>query len=92
MAKYHRAINRVLAPLEEKNRRHFVGLLAVEWGYGAISLLSQITGLSRVTIRRGRAEVQRTDRLPVGRQRETGGGRQRVEKKSLNCVPPWKNC
>lgn len=92
VAKYHRAINRVLAALEEQNRRRFVGLLALEWGYGAVTLLSQITGLSRVTIRRGRAEVQRTDHLPAGRQREAGGGRQSVEKKSLNSRPHWKNC
>lgn len=88
IAKYHRAINRVLAPLEEQNRRRFVGLLALEWGYGAISLLNQITGMSRVTIRRGLAEVQRANQLPAGRQRKAGSGRQQVEKKSLNCALP----
>lgn len=38
IAKYHRAINRVLAPLEEQNRRRFVGLLALEWGFGRETL------------------------------------------------------
>jgi len=45
--------------------------------------LSEITEISRPTIRRGRAEVQRLDRQTRGRVRRTGGGRQAVEKKSL---------
>ena len=32
MAKEHQAINRVLAGLDEKNRRRFVGLLALQLG------------------------------------------------------------
>jgi hypothetical protein len=35
-----------------------------------------------MTIRRGRAEVQRIDRKTVGRVRHTGGGRKTAEKKS----------
>ena len=80
--KEHRAINRLLAGLDEKHRRRFVGLLALQWGYGSIQLLHEITGLSRVTIRRGRAEVQRLDRKTVKRVRVPGGGRKAVEKKS----------
>ena len=82
-AKEHRAINRLLAGLDEKHRRRFVGLLALQWGRGSIQLLSEITEISRPTIRRGRAEVQRLDRQTRGRVRRTGGGRQAVEKKSL---------
>ena len=83
IAKQHRAINRVLAGLDEKNRRRFVGLLALQWRRGSIQLLHEITGLSRMTIRRGRAEILRVDRLTPGRIRCRGGGRQAVEKKSL---------
>ena len=81
VAKEHRAINRLLAGLDEKHRRRFAGLLALQWGRGSIQLLSEITGLDRMTIRRGRAEVQRIDRQTVGRVRRTGGGRKTVEKK-----------
>ncbi len=81
-AKEHQAINRVLAGLDEKNRRRFVGLLALQWGHGSIQHLSEISGLSRMTIRRGRTEVQRVDRQTAGRIRRAGGGRQTVEKKS----------
>jgi hypothetical protein len=79
-AKQHRAINRVLATLDEGNRRRFVGLLACQWGRGGLQSLNRITGLSRNTIRRGRAEVARITRLPAGKVRQSGGGRQRVEK------------
>jgi len=83
IAKEHRAINRLLAGLDEKNRRRFIGLLTLQWGRGGVQLLHEITGISRVTIRRGRAEVQRLDRKTVNRVRRAGGGRQAVEKKSL---------
>ena len=81
-AKEHRAINRLVAGLDEKHRRRFVGLLVLQWGRGSIQLLHEITGISRVTIRRGRAEVQRADRQTSGRVRRTGGGRHPIEKKS----------
>jgi hypothetical protein len=82
-SKEHRAINWLLMSLDEKHRRRFVGLLARQWGRGSVQQLHEITGLSRVTIRRGRTEVQRLDRQPVGRVRRAGGGRNAIEKKSL---------
>jgi hypothetical protein len=81
VAKQHRAINRVLCGLDERNRRRFVGLLAVQWGRGGIQRLIEITGLSRNTIDRGRSEIQHPRRaVAVGRVRRAGGGRKRVEK------------
>ena len=79
-AEEHRAINRVLATLDEHNRRRFVGLLAHQWGRGGVQHLHFITGLSRMTIRRGRGELARVQRLPTGRARHSGGGRKQVEK------------
>ena len=77
-AKQHRAINRVLATLNEKNRRRFVGLLALQRGWGGIRALIEIGGMSRNTICRGRDEIQRSERVHSIRQ--AGGGRHRVEK------------
>jgi len=83
-AKEHQAINQVLSLLHEKGRRQFVGLLALQWGWGGLEQLHVITGLSHPTIRRGRAEVQRKERQAErNRVREPGAGRQRVEKNSL---------
>jgi len=83
-AKEHRAINRVLVTLNEKSRRRFVGLLALQWGRGSIERLREITGLSRPTIRRGRAEVQKVERASAAKRvRWPGAGRLRVEKSRL---------
>jgi hypothetical protein len=83
IAEEHRAITRVLAILDEKSRRRFVGLLASRLDHGGIQLLIEITGLSRNTICRGRAEVQRVEPRAVrNRLRAPDGGRQKVEKKT----------
>jgi hypothetical protein len=82
VAQQHQAINRVLLTLNEKNRRHFVGLLAIQWGTRQIDLLSRITGLSRTTIHRGKREVERPGSKGKLRLRESGAGRPSVEKNS----------
>ena len=85
VARDHRAINRVLATLNERSRRLLVGLLASERGHGGVALLATITGMSRNTIRRGMREVERADPDTGHRVRRPGGGRKRIEKKSPAC-------
>lgn len=83
-AKEHRAINRVMLRLDEKNRRRFAGVLALQWGRGGIERVSEVTGLSRPTIRRGRQEVQRAESATERKRvRKSGAGRPPVEKNSL---------
>ena len=83
-AKEHQAINQVVSLLHEKGRRQFVGLLALQWGWGSLEQLSIVTGLSRPTIRRGREEVQRKERQSErNRVRKRGAGRKLVEKNGL---------
>ena len=82
-AEHHRAINRVMVTLDEKNRRRFAGVLALQWGRGGIQRVVEITGLSRHTIVRGCEELQHPRRAPnTDRIRQAGAGRKRVEKKS----------
>ena len=72
--------------LHEKGRRRFVGLLALQWGRGGLAQLGQITGLSRPTIRRGRDEVQKAERVAERiRVRRAGAGRPLAEKNSRAC-------
>lgn len=80
IAKEHKAINRVLLGLDERNRRRFVGVLVSQ--QGNVSQLSQITGLSRNTIYRGQQEVEHPKRNPAFGIRRRGGGRVAVEKNS----------
>ena len=79
-AKEHKAINRVLLGLDERNKRRFVGVLANQ--RGNIMQLSQITGLSRNTIYRGQSEVEHPSQNPVSGIRHAGAGRLPVEKNS----------
>jgi hypothetical protein len=81
----HQAINRVLALLDERQRRLFAALLAMRRGRGGIRRLAEITGLSRTTIRRGLAELRQGVGLSTRRIRNPGGGRKLMEKKRL----PW---
>lgn len=80
VAKEHRTINRVLTTLDEKGRRRFAGLLALQIGRGGVQFVHEVTGLSRMTVRAGREEIRQIDRLPG--VRHSGGGRQAVEKNS----------
>jgi hypothetical protein len=82
VAQQHQAINRVMVTLHEKNRRHFVGLLAIQWGTRQIALLSRITGLSRTTIHRGKREVEHPGTKGQSPIRKAGAGRFPVEKNS----------
>jgi transposase len=73
---------RVLGALNEAQARLFVAERALEMGRGGISRLSKLTGMSRLTIYKGAAELRGKGRLVVaeaGRIRRAGGGRKRVE-------------
>lgn len=87
VAVQHKAINRVLANLDEKNRRRFAGLLALQLGHRHILIVSQITGLSRMTIYRGQREIERSDATARGRVRAPGAGRIAVEKNNPAFLP-----
>lgn len=78
VAREHQAINRVVATFDEKSRRRFAGVLALQYGRGGVQSVHVITGLSRMTIRAGREEIRRTDR--AGGVRRAGAGRPAFEK------------
>ena len=81
-AKLHASINHVLATLDEKHRRRFVGLLATQYGYGGVQYFARVTGLSRPTILRGQREISASESLSTTRIRALGGGAHSIEKKS----------
>src|SRR5512135_1429425 len=78
----HRAINHLIATLDERWRRLFAGFWAMVYGRGGIERLAIITGLSRTTIRRGKREFQQPVTTDISRIRKPGGGRKRIEKKT----------
>jgi hypothetical protein len=84
----HHQMNLLLSRLDEQQRRWYVALEARERGHGGMRLLSQITGMSLDTIRRGRNELDaELANRPVERVRLPGGGRPPVEKNSPASSP-----
>jgi DeoR/GlpR family transcriptional regulator of sugar metabolism len=77
-----------MVELDERSRRLFAGIVARQRGHGGIQQAAEITGLSRMTIRRGLRESEYAQAESSHRVRRPGGGRKPVEKKRLaywNC-------
>ena len=72
-------IQTMLPLLDERQRRIFLASEALSYGYGGISKVSAISGVSMPTIRQGIAEIQSGEVAGNGRIRKEGGGRKRVE-------------
>ncbi len=89
---YHESINRVMTELDERSRRLFAGLLARQLSRGGITRVHQISGLSRVTIRRGLNECESGQGVDGNRIRRAGGGRIAAEKKILELLNRSTNC
>ncbi|MBI3767870.1 MAG: ISAzo13 family transposase [Deltaproteobacteria bacterium] len=73
---------KVLGTLNEAQARLFVAERALALGRGGISRLCHLTGMSRPTITKGAAELQRPRPVALvegGRIRRVGGGRKRIE-------------
>ena len=77
----HGQMNLLVSRLDEQQRRWYVAVEAHRQGHGGIELMSQITGLSVPTIRRGQQEMAADlAERPTERVRRPGGGRKPVEK------------
>ena len=62
-------------PLDERGMRLWAATEARAYGWGGTSAVSRATGIARSTIDRGRAELERGERLDPGRVRRPGAGR-----------------
>lgn len=66
--------------LSEKERRRYAAMEAAKLGYGGVSYISGLLGISRDTINEGRKEMKSIallGSLTDGRQRAVGGGRKK---------------
>jgi hypothetical protein len=71
-------IQRMLPLLDERQRRLFLANEAISYGYGGISLISRISGMSRTTITKAVAELEQGVQID-GKTRRSGGGRKLAE-------------
>ncbi len=79
-AQLHSHIIEMAALLNEKHRRQFAALMALQFGHGGIQQVAEITGLSRNTIARGKGDLTAADFN--SQVRAAGAGRKLIEKKS----------
>lgn len=70
-------IRKLFPHLNERQRRLAAAAEARALGYGGVSLLARISGLSRTTIHQGLEELDR-EALPPDRSRRSGGGRKKI--------------
>lgn len=75
--------------LDERGRRMFAAAEVRTAGWGALALVSRITGLARSTINRGEDDLDAAP-LPRGRVRRAGGGRRAVSESDAGLVPELK--
>jgi hypothetical protein len=83
---------KVLGTLNEYQARLFVAEKALELGRGGISFLSQLTGMSRVTITQGVKDLgaRKLRGAATGRVRTPGGGRKKVEEADAGLLATLK--
>lgn len=77
---------RVLQLADESLKRKLAAALALDLGWGGISTVSRISGMSSTTIRKGIEELDDLENLELERIRKPGGGRKRSEAKNPKLV------
>ncbi len=71
---------KALSGADEVQARRFAAAIALEIGWGGISKVEELTGMSHSTISRGIEELKTSEKLePPERLRTLGGGRKKVE-------------
>jgi transposase len=78
----------MLPILDERQRRVFLATEAMAIGHGGVKTVSEISGMSRVTIIEGKKEIKSNEHilLPVGRCRQPGGGRKPITEKHQGLI------
>ena len=66
--------------INERQKRLLVAVEAESYGYGGVTLLSNITGMSRSTINIGKKELKEGIIFETGRIRREGAGRKKIQK------------
>ena len=67
--------------LNERQQRLLTASMANAIGYGGISTLSRMTGMSRTTITSGRKELETPEGVDIKKVRRGGGGREKIADK-----------
>ncbi len=78
---------KVLEGADEVQARRIAAAIALDIGWGGITVVEKLTGISHTTIRRGIQEIQSAEKLePPKRFRKAGGGRKKIEVKDPKLI------
>jgi len=78
---------KAISGADEVQARRFAGAIALEIGWGGISKVEELTGMSHSTIGKGIEELETSEKLePPERLRAKGGGRKKAEKKDPGII------
>jgi transposase len=78
---------KAISGADEVQARRFAGAIALEIGWGGISKVEELTGMSHSTISKGIEELKKSEKLePPERLRAQGGGRKKVEIKDPGII------
>jgi len=82
-----------LSSLNEVDSRNYLGLWAIEEGWGGISKVNKLTGKAMDTIRKGIKEIKSEENIKskFGRLRKKGGGRKKIIDKNPNVKKEIEN-
>ena len=71
---------KALSGADEVQARRFAGAMALEIGWGGISKVEKLTGMSHSTIEKGIEELETSEMLELPKRlRAKGGGRKKAE-------------
>ena len=71
----------ILPYLSEKQKRIFLSVEAKYFGYGGVTKVSRISGVSRMLLTQGIKELDKKIDISIDRSRKSGGGRKKVIEK-----------
>ncbi len=78
---------KALSGADEVQARRFAGAIALEIGWGGITKVKELTGMSHSTIRKGIEELKTSEKLELPKRlRAHGGGRKKVEEKDPGII------
>lgn len=81
----------ILPLLTEKQRRLYLSIEAKHFGYGGVTKVSKLSGVSRVIITKGKKELKETNKEPIESSRKKGGGRKKTVDKHPEVKAELKN-
>lgn len=81
----------ILPLLTEKQRRIYLSIEAEYFGYGGVTKVSKLSGVSRVVITKGKKELKTTKKELIESSRKKGGGRKKVVDKHPEIKAELKN-